>query len=280
MAPKRKNRVSLRKASTPVQDDEAMAVDTPEVAETPEKTYDILKDLWTDEQETSLFKGIIKWKPSGMHKHFRMIALSEHLRNHGYDAKSEPHTSIPGIWEKLGTLYNLEVIDERENSFDWSEEDTVVDKYREFTLPSQEFADRMWEQGRAKDGSSSPEPTALPARKRKRGETVIKPRASTVDDTDEAKSSPGQPSSIRAGRGRKKGRGRIKADESDRQTTVDETDEHIEEEDAEVNEDQGEEEDGEDDTPSPKPSRSAAKAAKAATQARAQSKTRKSTRRK
>lgn len=66
MAPKKKTRGSLAKASTPIRDDDAMAVDTPEVAETPqEDTYDILKNLWTDEQETSLFKGIIRWKPAG-----------------------------------------------------------------------------------------------------------------------------------------------------------------------------------------------------------------------
>lgn len=66
MAPKRKNRSSLRRASTPVQDEEATAIDNSEVAETPDKeNYDILNDPWTDEQETSLFKGVIRWKPAG-----------------------------------------------------------------------------------------------------------------------------------------------------------------------------------------------------------------------
>jgi MRG-binding protein len=66
MPPKKKNRGSLAKASTPVRDDDAMVVDTPEVPKTPqEDSYDILKNLWTDEQETSLFKGIIRWKPAG-----------------------------------------------------------------------------------------------------------------------------------------------------------------------------------------------------------------------
>ena len=50
---------------------------------------------------------------SGMHKHFRMIAISENLRNHGYTAAKDDHTRIPGIWEKLKGLYNLEALDER-----------------------------------------------------------------------------------------------------------------------------------------------------------------------
>ena len=48
-----------------------------------------------------------------MHKHFRMLSISQHLRNHGHNPKSEPHTGIPGIWKKLVSLYNLKVLDER-----------------------------------------------------------------------------------------------------------------------------------------------------------------------
>ena len=48
-----------------------------------------------------------------MHKHFRMIAISENLRNHGYTSARDDHTRIPGIWKKLNGLYNLEALDER-----------------------------------------------------------------------------------------------------------------------------------------------------------------------
>ena len=49
-----------------------------------------------------------------MHKHFRMIAISEYLRSNGHNGYTLPqntHITIPGIWEKLGSLYNLEVLD-------------------------------------------------------------------------------------------------------------------------------------------------------------------------
>jgi MRG-binding protein len=45
-----------------------------------------------------------------------MISISENIRNHGYNGYASPkhaHTRIPGIWEKLGTLYNLEALDIR-----------------------------------------------------------------------------------------------------------------------------------------------------------------------
>ena len=45
-----------------------------------------------------------------------MIAISESLKTHGYNGYESPnlaHTRIPGIWNKLGSLYNLEALDIR-----------------------------------------------------------------------------------------------------------------------------------------------------------------------
>lgn len=67
MPPKKKAKAAAA-ASTPTADEDPMVIDTPQPhTEEPQKpaAYDILKDPWTDEQETSLFKGIIKWKPAG-----------------------------------------------------------------------------------------------------------------------------------------------------------------------------------------------------------------------
>ena len=64
MPPKKKTRASVAAALTPAEPDEdAMIIDTPQAEEAP--SSDTLKDPWTDEQETSLFKGVIKWKPAG-----------------------------------------------------------------------------------------------------------------------------------------------------------------------------------------------------------------------
>ena len=45
-----------------------------------------------------------------MHKHFRMLSLSNYVKNSGFN---EEHTRPEGIWQKLETLYNLKTLDER-----------------------------------------------------------------------------------------------------------------------------------------------------------------------
>ncbi|TVY62910.1 Chromatin modification-related protein EAF7 [Lachnellula suecica] len=271
MPPKKKGK-GARAASTPVPDEDAMAVDSPQQVEEPAKpSYDILKDPWTDEQETSLFKGIIQWKPAGMHKHFRMIALSEHLRHHGYNPEIEKHTSIPGIWQKLGTMYNLEILDERENSFDYDDGD---DKFLEFQLP-EEYEETMFMRGKrsASETPSSPprmeerSPSPQGTKKRKRGDTVTQKntRASTIEGTDEPRTSPihssPPPKTTRAGRSTNRSMGRVKADSSSRQQSKDTT---MDEEDAtEGTEDGGEDDEAEEADEEDTPSQPSPKASKA-----------------
>lgn len=48
-----------------------------------------------------------------MHKHFRMLAISDYMKSQGYATPNDQHTRIPGIWKKLGTLYNLSALDDR-----------------------------------------------------------------------------------------------------------------------------------------------------------------------
>lgn len=84
MPPKKRSR---RGVSTPARDDDGMEIDAPtpdveEQNEPPTPAYDILKDPWTDEQETALFKAIIKWKPNGnvILKVKAGIVLTQHRR--------------------------------------------------------------------------------------------------------------------------------------------------------------------------------------------------------
>lgn len=64
MPPRKRAKPNVPAVETTVANHDAMAIDTP-TAEDEEPTYDMLKDPWTDEQETSLFKGIMRWKPNG-----------------------------------------------------------------------------------------------------------------------------------------------------------------------------------------------------------------------
>lgn len=81
---------------------------------------------WTIEQETGLFKAICRFKPAGQHKHFRMLCIYQMVNNANVTPTSpDGPLSMAEIWRKLGTLYNLEGLDELEDSssFMASEED-------------------------------------------------------------------------------------------------------------------------------------------------------------
>ncbi|KAF2663515.1 CT20-domain-containing protein [Microthyrium microscopicum] len=124
MPPRKRARHSTRNSSTPLQETQPK-VPPPQPA-IPQKLSiyadaiaNAQNDPWTDEEVTLLFKGLVRWKPTGIHKHFRMLSIFEHFRSHGFaSGLSEPpaHLRIPGIWAKLYSLYDLDALDQRENA--------------------------------------------------------------------------------------------------------------------------------------------------------------------
>lgn len=112
-----------------------------------------------------------------MHKHFRMIAIHNYMISQGVVSSGDQHTTIPGLWTKLGSLYNLPVLDEREDSLlnSSSEENGSSGELYRPCFPDHDSAQRF--DGRLNlKGSKTP---ALDSR-----------RESTIADTDEAGSSP------------------------------------------------------------------------------------------
>ncbi|KAL7627381.1 hypothetical protein AAE478_001574 [Parahypoxylon ruwenzoriense] len=306
MPPKRKSKasglaeVSTPKASsTPARDDDTMDVDTPQASDTPRAAdtptaskpslpppSEILNNLWTDDQESSLFKAVIRWKPSGIHKHFRMIAISEHLRNHGFDPDVETHTRIPCIWDKLRLFYNMDAIDDRDNSFDYVKgqeaDEPPENKYNDFELPANEFHDLMWARAMAAPGedaaapspvtevdadSMAPAPATTGGRKRKRGgtsaaadtasvagsSTAKTRRSSTVDDTDQETPFPSSPAgratTARGARSQKRAAAKAKAESLEPDEDGDEEEEEAGDDNENENDDEENEAESENEVP-------------------------------
>jgi len=147
MAPRKRAKASA--ASTPLAETQPRSPRDHGAVQSPDG--DVQPDPWADEQETQLFKSTMKWKPTGLHKHFRMISIHNDMRSHGYATEDAPHTRIPGIWAKLHELYDLEVLDAREIEFAFSEDPDPADPDEagaipEFELPEDEFGELMWRQ--------------------------------------------------------------------------------------------------------------------------------------
>jgi MRG-binding protein len=64
---------------------------------------------WNVELETQLFHAMQGHKPVGISKHFHMVCIQEQLCQMGWK-----QLSAEQIWKHLGTMYNLEALEETE----------------------------------------------------------------------------------------------------------------------------------------------------------------------
>ncbi|KAI1311865.1 hypothetical protein EDD11_003303 [Mortierella claussenii] len=146
---------------------------------------------WDEAMEMALFYAAIKFKPIGMHKHFRMINLQKHFNKH-----SHTQCTIAELWEKLGTMYNLQTLDEREDSgmfVDEDEEEEESEEERdisfknseEFVLPLHEFDHLVTEVESSRNPSPSPMRTTRAHREGSQTPSVAdSSRASSPDEDD------------------------------------------------------------------------------------------------
>ena len=123
-----------------------------------------------------------------MHKHFRMLSISNHLTTHGHTHPAlAPHMRIPGIWTKLGQLYDLKTLDEREDAFPLSPisgeapptDPFTEEPFTEFTLPYSEYGPRMLERAVAKNDQEA----QTKPKKAKQNKSVRGRRQSTLEQS-------------------------------------------------------------------------------------------------
>lgn len=173
-----------------------------------------------------------------------MIAISEHLRNHGFDPDVYRHTRIPNIWKKLRTYYDLDIIDERE----YFDDDESDQKYVDFSLPRSDFLDSMMRRAVADSSEAATSPPELDysaeaaqARKRKKLGAALKARNMDAEETEEGEDAPSP-----VARPTRELRGRTRAARQSKQTKREKIDRSEKNDKAETTEEENTEEDDDD----------------------------------
>ncbi|KAG0209014.1 hypothetical protein BGX28_000198 [Mortierella sp. GBA30] len=152
----------------------------------------VTDNKWDETMEMALCYAAIKFKPIGMHKHFRMINLHKHFNKH-----SHTPCTIAELWEKLGTMYDLQTLDEREDlgifddeneeeELSEEEQDISFKHSEEFVLPLHDYDHLVTEVFREPSRNPSPSPMrSTRAREGSQTPSVAdSSRASSPDEDD------------------------------------------------------------------------------------------------
>jgi len=94
--------------------------------------------LWPRDLDIELFNIMVDHKPIGISRHFRMVAIYDHLH------KKQPNLTSTEIWEHLGKLYNLDVLEEMHDDGTTDPFDDMLPKgkkFADFALPDDDFYD-------------------------------------------------------------------------------------------------------------------------------------------
>ncbi|KAL7748977.1 hypothetical protein RI367_005626 [Sorochytrium milnesiophthora] len=96
---------------------------------------------WSPRQDILLLNALCRWKPVGMHRHTRMVAISSFVNRYsawcgpaaataeaavsGSDDAERSWLAPPELWSRLDALYNLAELEQRD-SLDLYYSDNVV----------------------------------------------------------------------------------------------------------------------------------------------------------
>ncbi|CAG8546069.1 5236_t:CDS:2 [Acaulospora morrowiae] len=114
---------------------------------------------WDVKMEIEFFRAIMKHRPVGIHRHFHMVNV-----HRDFNANSAVKCTIPELWERFGTYFNLSKLEELDREF--NEEVDEDSAYVEFNLPMDEYYNLMIENSKA-GSSRGPSPSPAPSRSQK-----------------------------------------------------------------------------------------------------------------
>jgi len=108
-------------------------------------TVDVPQPPWTYDLEIALFRAIVSYRPIGLHKSFHLLSILNAVNSQ--IPTSDPLLTLPDIKAKLDSLYNMDGIEEAEESDDSTTE--------EFQFPFQEVLGMVEDRGKGVEGDQS-----------------------------------------------------------------------------------------------------------------------------